>query len=194
MGRPRGWCVWLWTLAGIVTVQAQTGITIRVVEGEGALNSIRMRRGHDPVVQVLDATGEPVHNATVSFLLPATGPSGAFGDSGLSLTAQTDDHGFARGSGLVPNRLEGPFQIRVTASMHGESKTITIAQTNAEPVVTSSHSKWIILAAVIGGAAAGGAVLATRGGGSSSPAGGTTGGTTGNGTIVPGAPSFGPPR
>jgi hypothetical protein len=182
-------------MLAIASAHAQSGIAIKVVQGDGAINSIRMRRGHDPVVQVLDGSGEPLRNATVSYLLPASGPSGAFGDSGLSLTVQTDEHGMATGRGLIPNRIEGPFKIRVTASAHGESATATIAQTNAEPVVKTARSKWIAIAAVVGGAAVGGAVLAARGGKSDTAAGGTTGGiTTGAGTIVPGSPTFGPPR
>ena len=196
MGRTRGYCLWLCMVAA-AAANAQTGLTIRVVEGDNAINSIRMRRAHDPVVQVLDASGEPLHNATVSFLLPATGASGNFGDSGLSLTVQTDERGMAAGRGLVPNRVEGPFRIRVTASAKGDSASATIAQTNAEPpTVSSKRSKWIVVAAVVGGAAVGGAVLASKGGGnSSSTPGGTTGGTTGgSGSIVPGNPTFGPPR
>src|SRR4051812_32737218 len=192
MGRARGVC--LWTLLAIASAHAQSGITIKVIQGDGAINSIRMKRGHDPVVQVLDATGEPLRNASVSFLLPASGASGSFGDSGLSLTVQTDERGMATGRGLVPNGIEGPFKIRVTASSRGDSATAVIAQTNAEPVVKTSRSKWITIAAVVGGAAVGGAVLAARGGKSDTAAGGTTGGiTTGAGTIVPGAPTFGPP-
>lgn len=193
MGGTRGWLS-CWALLA-VAAQAQTGMRIRVVEGDHAINSIRMRRGHDPVVQVLDASGEPLPNATVSFLLPATGASGTFGNSGMSLTVQTDSHGMAAGRGLAPNRIEGPFQIRVTASSKGEAANASVSQTNAEPVGKSSRSKWIVIAVVAGGAGIAGAVLAAHGGGNSStpPAGGTTG-AVGGGTITPGTPSFGPPR
>src|SRR5215831_15520270 len=91
----------------VAGAQTKPSISIRVVQGDNAINSIRMRRGHDPVVQVLDSTGEPLANATVSFLLPASGPSATFGDGGLSLTVQTDEHGMAVGRGLIPNRVEG---------------------------------------------------------------------------------------
>jgi len=120
MGLRWGAGVFLSTLAIATVGHAQPAIGIKVLQGDNAINSIRMKRGHDPVVQVLDRTGEPLRNATVSFLLPATGASGAFGDSGLSLTVQTDARGMATGRGLVPNRIEGPFKIRVTASAHGD--------------------------------------------------------------------------
>jgi hypothetical protein len=197
MGRSQGCLISCLVLLAAAAAPAQTGIAIRVVEGDNAINSIRLKRGHDLVVQVLDSAGKPLPNATVSFLLPATGASGVFGSSGPSLTVQTDARGMAAARGFVPNRIEGPFQIRVTASAHGDSATATIPQTNAEPAVKSSRSKWIAIAAVAGGAAVGGAVFAARGGGQSSPsaAGGTTGGAAATGgTIVPGSPSFGPPR
>src|ERR1051326_3231269 len=100
------------TLFAIVALNAQP--VVRVVEGDRAINSIKLRRGHDPVVQVVDATGEPVAGTAVTFLLPASGPSATFGDAGLSLTVQTDRRGMAAARGLKPNRLEGQFRIRVT--------------------------------------------------------------------------------
>lgn len=196
MGRSRGlWFPSVLLIALQLTAQTKPSIAIKVVQGDNAINSIRLRRGHDPVVQVFDPTGEPLHNATVSFLLPATGPSGAFGESGLSLTVQTDEKGMAVGKGMLPNRIEGQFRIRATASWRGEAASTTLSQTNAEATVSSSKKKWGILAAVIAGAAVGGVVVASKGGGSSTPAGGSTGGNTGGtGTIVPGSPTFGPPR
>jgi hypothetical protein len=179
------------------TAQTQSSsIAIRVVQGDGAINSIRLRRGHDPVVQVFDPSGEPLGNATVSFLLPASGAGATFGESELSLTVQTDNRGMAVGRGLIPNRIEGQFRIRATASWRGESASIAITQTNAEATPASGKSKWIAIAAAVGGAAVGGIVLASRGGSNGAPPGGSTGGNpgTGSGTIVPGTPSFGPPR
>jgi hypothetical protein len=192
----RGWVSFLTFLLVVVVGRAQQpAIAIRVVEGDRAINSIKLRRGHDPVVQVLDATGEPVTGAAVTFLLPASGPSGTFADGGLSLTAQTDRRGMAAARGLKPNRVEGQFRIRATTSFHGEAASATILQTNAEPFAKSGNSKWVVIALVIGGAAAGGAVAATHGGKSAaaaSPVGSV--GSTGSSTIVPGSPSFGPPR
>ena len=176
--------------------QNQTPLVIRVTEGENAINSIRMHRGHDPVVQVLDQSGEPLAGASVTFLLPASGPSATFGDAGQSLTVQTDARGMAVGRGLVPNRVEGQFRIRVTASRRGEAGSATITQTNAEPAVKSARNKWIAIAAVVGGAAIGGVVIASHGGNAATTAaaaGGTTG-SSGGSAIVPGTPSFGPPR
>jgi hypothetical protein len=188
----RGMCrTFAFLMISAAVAQSQPAITIRVVQGDNAINSIRMRRGHDPVVQVLDPSGEPLGNATVSFLLPASGPSGTFGETAQSLTVQTDDRGMATGKGLVPNRIEGQFRIRATASYRGESASASLTQTNAEAPSNSSRAKWIGIAAAIGGAAAGGIVFATRGNGSS-PGGGT--GASSSGTIVAGSPSFGPPR
>ena len=173
-------------------------IRVRVVEGDGAINSIRLRHAHDPAVQVLDAEENPVAGATVTFLLPAMGAGGTFQDSGLSLTIESDAHGMAAARGLRPNRAAGPFRIRVVASWHGESANATLTETNAEPVASSGKSKKIAIAVLVGGAAAAGAALAARSGKSSSasPSGAaaTTGGAAAGATIVAGAPSFGPPH
>jgi hypothetical protein len=182
-------------LMAVAILHGQTpAVSIRVVEGAGAINSIKLRRGHDPVVQVVDASGEPIAGAAVTFLLPASGPSATFGDNSLSLTAQTDRRGMAAAHGLRPNRVEGQFRIRVTTAWSGQSVSATLTQTNAEPVAKSSNSKWIVIAVVVGGAAAGGAAAAMHGSSSSNtPA---TGGssTSGPSSIVAGTPSFGPPK
>jgi hypothetical protein len=170
-----------------------TAVNIRTVEGDGAINSIRLRRAHDPIVQVVDSSGAPLQGATVTFLLPATGASGSFLDGGLSLTTQTDNDGKAFGRGLRPNSVAGQFRIRVTASWHGSAAAATLAQTNAEPVNKSGHSKTIASLAIVGGAAAGGVAVAARGGKSSPAASGSTGSVPG-GSISAGTPSIGPPH
>jgi hypothetical protein len=164
------------------------------LEGASAINSIKLRRGHDPVVQVVNGSGEPVGGATVTFLLPASGASGTFADNSLSVTVQTNARGIAAGRGLKPNRLAGPFRIRVTTSWRGEAASTTLTQTNAEPEVKSNNSKWIIIAAVVGGVAAGGALAATRGGSSPTTPAAPVPTTPAASTIVAGTPSFGPPR
>jgi len=176
----------------------QTPITIRVLQGDAAINSIRLHRGHDPVVQVVDRTGAPVSGAAVTFLLPATGPSAMFQDNGLSFTVPTGEDGKAAAHGLRPNRLEGQFRIRVTASYRGEDASAIIQQTNAEPAGKSHTSTIAIIAVIAGGAIAGGVAAASHGGSSGSSASqppATTGGTPSTGaTITPGSPVFGPPH
>src|SRR5689334_11609942 len=78
---------------------ASQSLSIRVLEGDGALNDVRLRRGHNPVVQVVNGEGRPVEGANVTFLLPSTGASGSFGDSGSSLTVRSDAKGMAAGRG-----------------------------------------------------------------------------------------------
>ena len=168
--------------------QTETGIGIRVIEGDEAINSIRLHRAHDPVVRVLDATGEPIAGAMVTFLLPASGPSGTFGDSGLSLTIQTDAKGMAVGRGLRPNRIAGQFHIRATTSWHSQAANASLTQTNAEPLAKSHTSRTLAIVIIAAAAVAGGAAAATHG--KSSPAAASTGSTT----ITAGSPSFGPPQ
>jgi len=167
-------------------------INIVTVEGDGAINSIRLRRAHEPVVRVVDSHGEPLSGATVTFLLPATGPSGSFLDGSLSLTTETDGQGRAVGRGLHPNSIAGQFRIRVTASRSGSEAAATLVQTNAEPVIKSSHSKTIAIVVIIAGAVAGGAAVAARG--KSNPAESSTASSAPAGSILPGTPSFGPPH
>jgi hypothetical protein len=186
----------LLSTSGAAQSTTRPKIAIKVLEGDGALNDVRLRRARAPVVSVVDDDNRPVSGATVTFLLPSTGASGTFGDSGLSLTVQTDPKGIATGRGLRPNRLSGQFRIRVTASLRGDVASAGILQTNVDRPSKASRNKKIAIIALIGGAAVGGAVAATQGGKGSTGGAGTTGGTSGSSgtTIVGGPPSIGGPN
>ena len=64
-------------LAAIPTfAQDQAGpakLNIVIVEGEGAINSVRQRVAREPVVQVEDENHKPVAGAAITFLLPNQG-------------------------------------------------------------------------------------------------------------------------
>ena len=179
------------------TPTPQNAPVIQILQGDGAINSIRLHRGHDPEVRVLTQDGEPIAGATVTFVLPASGPSATFG-TGLSTSVTTDSHGAAAGRGLRPNGVAGQFHIRVTTSWQGAPAVATLTQTNAEPVLHSGNTKKIAIIILIAGAAAGGAAAALGSHSSSSntstPAGGTTAGGSTGGTITAGTPTIGPPH
>jgi hypothetical protein len=174
---------------------AQTrGLVVVIVEGEGALNNIAARRAKEPVVRAENADGRPAAGAVVNFILPAKGPGGSFPGGEMSYTAVAGEDGVVVGRGLRPNRVEGPFQIRVTASADGRTAVASINQANVAPAeAEAGNSKKFLWLAVIGGAALG-AVAATRGGGSGPPATGPGAGLPGGTTVAPGVPTFGPPR
>jgi hypothetical protein len=185
------------------TISSETppspGLKIVVLEGAGAINNIRQHRAKDPVVQVTDETGAPVKDASVTFLLPATGASGVFGAGGRTLTVLTDEKGQAAGRGLVPNQVAGKFEIHVVASYREQRARALITQTNATPAEAAGggSSKKFLLIALIGGAVAGGAFAAMgHGGGSSAASPGTPAQITNpqGAVIVPGIPVFQPPH
>jgi hypothetical protein len=178
----------LW-LCVMLARAADAGPKIEVLEGDGAINNIRLHRAKEPVVRVVDAEGRPLANVAVTFILPGTGPGATFADNLNSLTAMTDENGQAVGRNLRPNRLAGQFQIRVTTSYQGMMTTANITQTNAEPAKSGS-SKTLLLVALIGGGAAAGVALAL---GKKSSSSGTA--STSSGVVInPGNPSFGPPQ
>lgn len=176
---------------------APARLRIVVLEGEGAINNISEHRAKEPVVQVLDDNSMPVKGASVTFLLPETGPSGEFGGGVRVLTTFVDEKGQAIGPGLVPNQSAGPFQIRAVASFEGLTASAVINQTNAPRTSPSTGglSKKFWLIAVAGGAAATGAALAARGHGGSSQTSPAVGPSTPTGIVIsPGAPAFQPPH
>jgi hypothetical protein len=167
------------------------GFKIVVQEGQGAINNIQQHRAKEPVVLVLDDE-KPVPGVSVTFLLPDTGASGAFNDGAHMLTVQTDEKGQATGHGLRPNQTAGTFQIRVTASNHGQTASAVISQVNAAPAAAGGGGKKYLIIALIGGAAAAGLGAALGGKkGSSSVASPITTPPT---VLVPGTPSIQPPH
>jgi len=171
------------------TVAAQDGLHVVVLEGEGAINNIRSPHAKEPVIRVEDADNRGVAGAVVTFLLPADGAGGIFGDRGSSLTLTTDDRGEAVARGLRANRSPGTFQIRVSASRGGETAHGSISQTNVDPGAHVS-SRTIALLAIFGGAAAGGAAIALHGGKAKTAAAPSTPPGT---VIVAGTPTLGGP-
>jgi hypothetical protein len=173
--------------------QAPTGLSINIVEGEGAINNIRQRVNREPIVQVEDQNRKPVAGAVVVFLLPENGASGTFADGSRMLMTVTDNQGRAVARGIRPNSQSGPMQIRVTANFQGLSASSVITQTNLAAAAAGSGfaglslaAKLAIILGVAGGAAATGAIIATHTGGGGTPAPSTV-------TLTPGTPSVGAP-
>ena len=175
--------------------QAITGLSITIVEGEGAINNVRQRVNREPIVQVEDNNRKPVAGAVVVFLLPDSGASGTFTDGSRMLMTVTDNQGRASARGIRPNAQSGPMVIRVTASFQGLTVSSVITQTNAAATAAASGAglstaaKWAIILGIAGGAGVAGIVVATHGG-SSTPASTTPPPIV----ITPGTPTVGGPQ
>ena len=166
----------LWSL-GLDTARAENvpaHISIVVVEGEGASNTVRQRVAIDPVVLVEDDDHRPVAGAAVVFALPVSGASGEFYNGAHNLTVLTDDNGRAAARGLKTNDIPGKLQIYVTASYRGLRARSLINQVvedvaGAKTRVPEYHAaksggkwKWFVLAIAAGGGAGAGYYFATR--------------------------------
>src|SRR5579859_1089862 len=92
-------------LAAMIAVQAQTPapmLNIVIVEGEGAINNIKLRTARETIVQVEDENHKPVAGAAVVFTLPNQGAGGSFAGNAQTLTSVTDANGRAVARGLQP--------------------------------------------------------------------------------------------
>lgn len=142
------------------------GLTIEVVEGDGAVINVRGRIPSPPRVRVLDENQRPVAGAAVTFRLPEAGPSARFED-GRILTVTTGPAGEASPRGMRPNSQLGQWEIRVSAAHHGLLARAAIQQINAAPVEAIAAGKrsrtlyW--LAAVTAGVAAATSLGVVRG-------------------------------
>jgi hypothetical protein len=186
---PKNILAWIVLVAFGGPVTAADALSIHVIEGQGAINNVRARTARAPVVELRDEQGDPVPGVSVTFQTPATGPSATFGTEHLLVT-QTGSDGRATGFGLTPNDVDGPFDIRVTASYRSQVANASIKQVNASPSEPPHSSKKILWIGLAAGAAAGGVLAAAHGHGSP----GTPPAASSSGTLVAGPTTFGPPK
>ncbi|MGA2649909.1 MAG: hypothetical protein ABSF28_05280 [Terracidiphilus sp.] len=175
-------------------------LQIVILEGEGALNNVQERTAREPIVQVQDENHRPFAGAAVLFAIHgATGGAGAaFAGGASSLSVITDANGVAKGVGLLPNQIQGSWQIHVTASYGNLTTSTTINESNIFKALQNQQEspspqkpafKWPLSkpASIVGGVAIGVvliivfAELSTNSG---------TKITTGSGTV--GAPTYRP--
>ena len=143
-------------------------IQIRVLVGEGGINNINQNVAAEPVIEVVDATGKPVAKAAVTLRSPASGPSVTFFGASRVATMTTDEQGRVRVSGMLPNTIEGTFQIDVEAEYNSSTATATITQSNAVAPGDVRPKRqgigWRVIAAISAGAAVGIVAAALRSG------------------------------
>jgi hypothetical protein len=171
--------------------QAQQGpqINIVIIEGDGAINNIKQRTVREPIVEVQDENHKPIAGAAVVFALPNSGPGATFSQGARTATFVTDQNGRVVARGLQTNRVSGKFQMRVTASSHGQTASTNITQTNTAGAVGTAVAAGIslklilIIAGVAAAGVAGGVYAGTHSGGSAKPP----------TTITVGSPTLGNP-
>jgi hypothetical protein len=173
-------------------------LNIVIVEGEGAINNIRLRTAREPIVRVEDENHKPVAGAVVVFALSNQGASGSFTGGAHSLSVVTDSQGQAAARGFHPNNVQGQYQMHVTASSNGRTANTNITESNVVAAATAATTaaaagisgKLIAIIVIAAAAAAGaGAYAATHGGGGTN-----TTVTNGPITITPGTGAVGPPK
>src|SRR4029453_8001149 len=112
-------------------VASHPKLKIVILDGEGAVNSIKLGTAREPIVQVQDENDRPVAGAMVVFTLPDRGASGIFADGTKSLIVHTDTKGQAVARGLKPNQTPGKLKIRVEFSYQGATTSSAVTQSNA---------------------------------------------------------------
>src|SRR4051794_38120035 len=78
--------------------QSSSPLSIQVIEGQNAINSVSRSSAFEPVVEV-QSDGKPVAGASVTFILPSVGPGASFTDGSKTRMVQTDAEGRAGARG-----------------------------------------------------------------------------------------------
>jgi hypothetical protein len=169
-------------------------LEIHVIEGDGAVYGIGSRATGGVTVLVRDERGQPVEGATVSFSLPAEGPSGVFASGSRTEISATHADGRATAWGMQWNRVAGPFEIRI-AAVKGQARAAMVSQQKLVPASAAAagsrvvktgggHHKILWISLAVAGAAVAGVAGSSMGKSSSTATATTTGA---------GATQIGPP-
>ena len=128
--------IWYLCWAAVALAEAQVvappGLSVEVMEGDGAIYNVRNRNISPPRVRVVDSVGHPVNGAFVTFRLPESGPGALFAEGRIA-TVATDAHGLATAPVVKLNSQLGPWEIRIAAAHSGLVTRASIQQTNAAP-------------------------------------------------------------
>ena len=178
-------------LAGGLCLHAQdtTAPQIAILEGGGAKNSSLAEQAKPITVEVRNAAGQPLADATVTAILPPNGPGAAFSWGHEISTKQTGADGRVTFSNMRLRKQPGEFPIRLVATANGRTSSIIAMQSVSadEPAPAVEPKRWskrkiVILSVVSAGVAAGLVAAFYHGESSTSPT------TTGTG-IVAGTPT-----
>lgn len=148
------------------------GYKINVLKSEPQ-NNLKKGRATKAVVEVRDRNNKPVAGVALLFLLPNSGPSGAFAGGAQSLTVTSNAAGQAIAT-YTPNQVAGMFNVTVNAQVNGvQVATTTISQANlaaaAGAAAGMSGATIGIIAGVAAAAAVGIGVGLSGGGNSAAP-------------------------
>ena len=136
---------------------AATGYKINVLKSE-AQNNLKKGRATKAVVEVRDRNNKPVAGLALLFLLPGSGPSGAFAGGAQSLTLTTNAAGQAVAT-YTPNQVAGIFNLTVNAQVNGVTvATTTVTQANIAAAAAAAGGMSGATIGIIAGVAAAAAV------------------------------------
>jgi hypothetical protein len=135
-----------------VVRSVDSAIQVRILAGDGGINNINRNVAVELLIEVVDSAGQPIRKATVTLRAPMSGPSVTFFGASRVTTMTTDDEGRVRVSGMLPNTIEGTFQIEVGAEFNNMSASTAITQSNAvapgEPKPKRRGIGWKMIAAI----------------------------------------------
>ena len=173
----------------------QQGLRLETRSGDGAFNDISRSETNPVIVIVKDSSDRPVPDAKVTFTLPFSGPGATFAGGSRELTVTSDPMGLAKLVGAKPNREEGRFNIKVTATTgDGRMGTMVVSQSNTTAVATKGKSnKTLIILSLVGGGATA-AIFAAKGSGTKTTGGGGTTPAAVSTSLTVGVLTVGAPR
>jgi len=130
--------------------QAHPKLFIEIVQGQEVVNNVKQRVARDPQIVVYDENHNPVNGATVTFLLPKSGPSAHFPGGQTSYTTTTGSDGQATATGLQANNTVGSYKINVVVQSQGTTTTSTIPMANVLAATVAAGASTLTTIVTIG--------------------------------------------
>jgi hypothetical protein len=118
----------------LTNIVASVGIT--AVSGSGQLTPPSQSFGNALTARVFDVNGNGVPNASVTFTLPSSGPSGTFAGGGLTFTANTNSQGLVTTPAVTANNAAGSFSVTAT-TIPNLSTTFVLSIGSPAPLTVS---------------------------------------------------------
>src|SRR5215467_3088908 len=87
----------------LILAQTPGKLNLVIVEGDGAINNVKQRTVRPTIVEVQDENHRPIGGVAVTFLLPNSGPGGAFTGGVKTATVVTDSAGRAAMPSFQPH-------------------------------------------------------------------------------------------
>lgn len=118
------------------TTTLSGGVNITATGGAGQSATVGTAFAAPLSAEVVDGSGQPIANESVTFTTPATGPTATFSGGSHTITLPTDAQGTVSSPQVTAGSAAGSYA--VTASTSGAAQAASFSLTNTDPTIVAA--------------------------------------------------------